>query len=92
IIVGDKPVTKQGLHLAESLRNALPNLRLLVNCGNGSFKSQFKRADKSGAKLALILAEDELANQKITLKYLREKRPQVILAQSELINYLKNLD
>ncbi len=92
ILVGNEQVTKQGMYLAESLRDALPNLRLVMNCGEGSFKSQFKRADKSGAKLALILAEDELANQKITLKYLREKRPQVILAQSELINYLKNLD
>ncbi|MDM8564086.1 histidine--tRNA ligase [Candidatus Halobeggiatoa sp. HSG11] len=92
IIAGNEQVTKQGLHLAELLRDALPNLRLLVNCGKSSFKSQFKRADKSGASLALILAEDELINQKITLKYLREKRPQVILEQSELINYLKNLD
>ncbi len=92
ILVGNEQVMKQGWYLSESLRDALPDLRLVVNCGEGSFKSQFKRADKSGAKFALILAEDELANQKITLKYLREKRPQVILEQSELINYLKNLD
>ncbi|MDM8569980.1 histidine--tRNA ligase, partial [Thiotrichales bacterium HSG1] len=92
IMVGNEQVTKQGLHLAESLRDALPNLRLLTNCGRSSFKSQFKRADKSGAKVAIILAENELVEQKITLKYLREKRPQVILLQSELINYLKNLD
>ena len=92
ILVGNEQVMKQGWYLSESLRDALPDLRLVINCGEGSFKSQFKRADKSGAKFALILAEDELANQKITLKYLREKRPQVILEQSELINYLKNLD
>ncbi|MCK5875986.1 MAG: histidine--tRNA ligase, partial [Candidatus Marithrix sp.] len=60
IISGSEQVTQQGLYLAESVRNTLPDLRLLVNCGNASFKSQFKRADKSGAKLALILAEDEL--------------------------------
>jgi histidyl-tRNA synthetase len=50
------------------LRNALPNLRLQVNCGAGSIKSQFKKADKSGAAYALILGEDELDRGVISLK------------------------
>jgi len=84
---------QQGFRLAETLRDALPNLRLLTHCGGGSFKSQFKRADKSGAKIALVLGEDEVAKQQVTVKYLREKQPQISLAQSELVHYLikKNL-
>ena len=51
------------LALAERLRDELPGLRLLVNAGGGSFKSQFKKADKSGARYALILGDDELAGR-----------------------------
>jgi histidyl-tRNA synthetase len=87
IMVGDEAV-QQGFRLAETLRDALPKLRLLTHCGGGRFKSQFKRADKSGAKFALVLGEDEVAKQQVTLKYLREKQPQISLAQSELADYL----
>jgi len=47
---------RTGLRLAEQLRDALPGLRVETNCGGGSFKSQLKRADRSGARLAVILA------------------------------------
>jgi histidyl-tRNA synthetase len=59
------------LALAERLRDALPELRLRVNAGGGSAKSQFKRADRSGAPVALVVAEDELASGQVTLKPLR---------------------
>ncbi|WP_295516716.1 histidine--tRNA ligase [uncultured Pseudomonas sp.] len=65
-----------GLRLAEQLRDARPDLRLLVNAGGGSFKSQFKKADKSGALWAMILGEDELAAQRVALKPLRGDAPQ----------------
>ncbi|MDO8698254.1 MAG: histidine--tRNA ligase, partial [Pseudomonas sp.] len=65
------PAELAALVLAERLRDQLPNLRLQVNAGAGSFKSQFKKADKSGALFALILAEDELAQQTVALKPLR---------------------
>ncbi len=90
IMVGDK-TAQYGFKLAEFLRDALPKLRLLTHCGGGSFKSQFKRADKSGALMALILGEDELTTQQITLKYLRDKKPQISMTQSELIDYLSPL-
>jgi histidyl-tRNA synthetase len=61
-----------GLHLAESLRDALPGLRLETNSGGGSFKSQLKRADRSGASCAVIVGDDELARQVATVKPLRE--------------------
>lgn len=65
-----------GLSLAERLRDAIPGLRLLVNVGGGSFKSQFKKADKSGARLALILGEDELAARVVGCKPLRDDAQQ----------------
>jgi histidyl-tRNA synthetase len=65
-----------GLGLAESLREAVPGLRIETNCGGGSFKSQLKRADRSGARLALILGDDEVARGVATLKPLREETGQ----------------
>jgi histidyl-tRNA synthetase len=67
---------RTGLQLAERLRDALPGLRIETNCGGGSFKSQLKRADRSGARLALILGDDELARGVATLKPLRETTEQ----------------
>lgn len=77
------------LLLAEALRSVLPDLRVLVNCGGGSFKSQFKKADKSGARFALVLGEDEVKNGSVVLKWLREEHEQKMLAQSEVAAFLK---
>lgn len=68
--VGDR-AERAGLNLAEQLRGALPGLRLTVDCGGGSFGSQLKRADKSGAQVALILGEDETSAKRVALKPLR---------------------
>jgi histidyl-tRNA synthetase len=65
-----------GLQLAETLRDAVPGLRIEANSGGGSFKSQLKRADRSGARYALILGDDEVAQQVATLKPLREETGQ----------------
>lgn len=64
------------LVLAERLRDRLPALRLQINLGGGSFKSQFKRADRSGARHALILGEEELATNTLSVKPLRDDTPQ----------------
>ena len=79
------------LRLAEQLRDALPDLRLVVHCGGGSFKSQFKKADKSGALYALILGEAEAAAGQVGLKPLREDGEQLNLAWSEVPQHLANL-
>ena len=81
----------QGGLLAELLRDALPELRLVVHCDGGSFKSQFKRADKSGAGLALILGEEEAKDATIGIKNLRKEGEQITLNQAELIPYLQSL-
>lgn len=72
------------LGLAERLRDALPGLRLLVNAGSGSFKSQFKKADKSGAHFALILGDDELAGRVVGCKPLRDDSEQQSIAWDAL--------
>jgi histidyl-tRNA synthetase len=82
---------RKGALLAEHLRDALPGLRLISHCGGGSFKSQFKRADKSGAALALILGEDEARDLLIGVKHLRTDGEQATLKQSELPNYLQSI-
>ena len=70
---------REGLLLAERLRDSLPKLRLDTLCGGGSLKSLFRRADRSGAALALVLGDDELDAGMIALKPLREDAPQEAL-------------
>jgi histidyl-tRNA synthetase len=77
--------------VAARLREALPGLRLLVNCGGGGFKSQFKKADKSGARFALILGEDERDKGVISLKPLREGGEQQELPIEQLPDYIKGV-
>jgi histidyl-tRNA synthetase len=88
IAVGEA-AQRRSLSLAEELRTLLPSLSLILNCDGASFKSQFKRADKSGAVVALILAEDELANNKLAIKFLREERPQESLSFDETVTVLR---
>jgi histidyl-tRNA synthetase len=90
IMVGEHAST-QGFRIAEQLRNAVPQLRLVMNCGGGSFKSQFKRADKSGALVSLVLGEDEIKHSKISIKPLREEGEQVLLDMEQAAQYLQRL-
>ncbi|WP_296934693.1 histidine--tRNA ligase [uncultured Marinobacter sp.] len=72
------------LVLAERLRAALPERVVVSHCGGGSFKSQMKKADRSGARYAVILGENEVANGTAGLKPLRADEPQTEIAQDEL--------
>ncbi|XLY87220.1 histidine--tRNA ligase [Ectopseudomonas mendocina] len=76
------------LTLVERLRDELPGLRLLLNSGGGSFKSQFKKADKSGARYALILGDDELAGRVVGCKPLRDDSEQQSVAWDALAEHL----
>lgn len=76
---------------AERIREALPHLRLQVNAGGGSFKSQFKKADRSTAAYALILGENELNNNCIGLKPLRADDEQQTIVLDELLGQLKRM-
>ena len=68
---------KIGVNIAvEALRDAWPDLALQINLGGGSFKTQFKRADKSGAEFAILLGDDEAARGVVAIKALRREAAQ----------------
>ncbi len=83
VMLGDR-AAREGVLLAERLRSALPELRLMVHCGGGTFKNQLKRADRSQARYALILGEDEVARQEAGLKPLRGEGEQQQVGWSQL--------
>ncbi|MCS4503826.1 histidine--tRNA ligase [Arhodomonas aquaeolei] len=87
VVMGEAP-RGEAMRLAERLRDRLPALRLQLNSGGGSFKSQFKRADRSGARYALIVAEEELAEGRVGLKDLRGEGDQVRLDEDALVGQL----
>lgn len=71
--------------LTETLRQALPSTRIVYNCGGGSFKSQLRKADKSGALFALLIGDDELLQQQVSIKWLRgqqQEQQSVDMAQA----------
>ncbi|MGY8794449.1 MAG: His/Gly/Thr/Pro-type tRNA ligase C-terminal domain-containing protein, partial [Woeseiales bacterium] len=87
--VGDAAF-KVGLTIAEDLRDQSDRIRVELNLGGGSFKSQLKRADKSGAEYAIILGEDEIARGEVGLKPLRTEAEQQNVAIDELAAMLVN--
>ena len=86
VAVGEQ-AAKQSLLLAEQLRDALPELKLITHCGGGSFKNQFKRADRSGARWTLILGDDEISQQVVGVKTMATGEQETI-AWDALANYL----
>ena len=75
VLVGERSQIP-GCKLAEQLRDAWPSLKLQINLGGGSFKTQFKRADKSGAEFALIVGDEEADRGVVAVKALRQELPQ----------------
>jgi len=67
---------REALVAVESMRDRMPGLAIVQHTGGGSFKSQLKRADKSGARVALIWGEDEVRAQSVTVKLLRDEATQ----------------
>ncbi|PCI61857.1 MAG: histidine--tRNA ligase [Gammaproteobacteria bacterium] len=89
-MLGDD-VDLKGNQLAELWRDQVPDIRIQCHCGGGNFKKQMKRADKSGARIAVILGEDEIAEQKVTIKYLRERKEQLSMAMKDVPAFLNQL-
>jgi histidyl-tRNA synthetase len=83
VMVGER-AEGAGLVLAEQIRDAHPNLRVQLNLGGGNFKTQFRRADKSGAELALILGDSEVERGMVAIKSLRAESEQRDVARAEL--------
>lgn len=91
IIASSDEALQQAMILAESLRSEEIAWKVEVNTSKGSFKSQFKKADKSGARLALIIGEEELIQKTIGIKDLRmaTEQQQINIAQEQLNQYLQ---
>ncbi|ASP48402.1 histidine--tRNA ligase [Cognaticolwellia beringensis] len=85
----DVEITANGL--AEQWRDQVPDIRLQCHCGGGNMKKQMKRADKSGAQIALILGEDEIAQKTVTVKYLRGQQEQQSIPLEQVPSLLTNL-
>ncbi|HSW70033.1 MAG TPA: histidine--tRNA ligase [Gammaproteobacteria bacterium] len=77
--------------IADELRDNIPGLRIQMHCGGGKLANQFKKADKSGAKLAFVIGEQELQNQTIGIKFLRENLPQEEVKQAEIKRWIASL-
>jgi len=85
------PVVVAAMEIAEQLRASLPGKVIISHCGGGSFKSQMKKADRSGASYAIILGENELANDTVGLKPLRSDEPQREIVRADLPGILAEL-
>ena len=86
VAVGD--VGEAAMKVAEAVRSGCPGLRLQNHCGGGSFKSQMKKADKSGASICLIVGEDEAVANTVTVKFLRSDDPQQSLPVEQVATLL----
>jgi histidyl-tRNA synthetase len=74
--------------LAETLRDVFPARSIVYHCGSAGLKSQLKRADRSGAALAVILGDDEIQHDRVTVKPLRRDAEQTTITRAELVPYL----
>jgi histidyl-tRNA synthetase len=91
-IIADSELTIiSALQLAERIRNQYPDITVMTHTAGGSFKSQFKKADKSGARFALILGASELQQDKVTFKDLRKESEQQTISMDTLGELLKSI-
>jgi len=87
VLVGEG-TSVAGFKMAERIRTELPLLKIMHHCGEGNFKKQMKRADKSAARIALIIGESELESGCVTIKELQGNAPQQTVAMDQLIKVL----
>ena len=88
-VVADVQAQSKAMQLSEQMRDKIPNLHLVTHCGGGSLKSQFKKADKSGAQFAIILGMDELQNNTLSVKNLRDQSEQQSLTFDEMVTLVQ---
>jgi histidyl-tRNA synthetase len=91
LVASGERAERAALRLAEQLRDALPGRGVLLNLGGGNFKTQFRRADRSGAQLALILGDDELDRGMAAVKPLRQEGGQIDCSLEQLPERLASL-
>ncbi len=88
LVLAGEQAQHMGMKLAEDIRNKISNVIVSTNFGGGSFKSQFRKADKSGAAMALIIGDDELERGEVTVKFLRSDEPQQTMSTDALFEFL----
>ena len=84
VISSGQGVQTAAMQLAETLRDQAPSLKIMTNFGGGNFKKQFARADKNGAKVALVLGEDEVSNGQVVIKDLARGEQKLVSSQDVL--------
>ena len=89
VVYQGEGTTLAAFQLAEKLRSELPHLSTMLHCSGGNFKKQFKRADKSGATLALVLGESEVQNNQVVVKHLLGEAEQQTIDVDNLIEHIK---
>ena len=89
VVYQGEGTTLAAFQLAEKLRSELPHLSTMLHCSGGNFKKQFKRADKSGATLALVLGESEVQNNQVVVKHLLGAEEQQTIDVANLIEHVK---
>ena len=89
VVYQGEGTTLAAFQLAEKLRSELPHLSTMLHCSGGNFKKQFKRADKSGATLALVLGESEVQNNQVVVKLLLGAAEQQTIDVDNLIEHVK---
>ena len=85
LVYSGEGATLNAFQLAETIRSALPQVRVMTHCSGGKFQKQFKRADKVDAKLALVIGESEVAEKTVVVKDLRSSAEQVTISQADII-------
>ncbi|PVX38792.1 histidyl-tRNA synthetase [Pasteurella langaaensis DSM 22999] len=90
LVFAGEGTTVAAFQLAEKLRSELPHLRIMTHCSGGNFKKQFKRADKSGAKFALVVGESEVQNGQVVVKDLLGGTEQQTVDMANVVAYLQN--
>lgn len=89
VVYQGEGTTLAAFQLAEKLRSELPHLSTMLHCSGGNFKKQFRRADKSGATLALVLGESEVQNNQVVVKHLLGEAEQQTIDVANLIEHVK---
>ncbi|WP_439328006.1 histidine--tRNA ligase [Lonepinella sp. BR2357] len=88
LVFAGEGTTLAAFKIAEKLRSELPHLRIMTHCSGGKFQKQFKRADKVGAKFAIVIGETEVQSNQVVVKDLLGNADQQTVAVDELVAYL----
>ena len=88
--VGDEAVFHSH-NMAYTLRKEFPDLVIQLNCSGGSFKAQLKRADKANAEIALLIGDEELDANSVSIKHLQSDKAQQKVSTQDLKKVIKNI-